>query len=56
VTLGCAIAIVMAYAAGDLATTGADSTYEDPSGTETRATGTVASAGNRTAAITCPTY
>jgi hypothetical protein len=56
VTLGCAIAVVLAYAAGDLATTGADSTYEDPSGTETRATGTVASAGNRTAAITCPTY
>ncbi len=56
VTLGCAISVILAYAAGDLATTGANSTYEDPSGTETRATGTVASAGNRTSAITCPTY
>jgi hypothetical protein len=56
VTLGCAIAVVLAYAAGDLTTAGGDSIYEDPSGTETRATGTVASAGNRTAAITCPTY
>jgi hypothetical protein len=56
VSLGCAIAVVLAYAAGDLATAGSDSTYEDPSGTETRAEGTVASAGNRTAAITCPTY
>ena len=56
VTLGCAIAIVMAYAAGDLATSGSDSVYEDPSGTETRIAGTVVSAGNRTATITCPTY
>lgn len=56
VTLGCAISVVLAYAAGDLATTGSTSTYEDPSGTETRITGTVASAGNRTASVTCPTY
>lgn len=56
VSLGCAIAVVLAYASGDLATSGGNSTYEDPSGTETRSTGTVASAGNRTAAITCPTY
>lgn len=56
VSLGCAIAVVLAYAAGDLTTTGGDSTYEDPSGTETRATGTVSSSGNRAAAISCPTY
>jgi len=56
VTLGCTLAVLLAYAAGDLATTGGDSTYEDPSGTETRITGTVASAGNRTASVTCPSY
>lgn len=56
VSLGCAIAIVLAYAAGDISTSGGNTTYEDPSGAETRVTGTVASAGNRTAAITCPTY
>jgi hypothetical protein len=56
VTLGCAISVILAYAAGDLATTGSTPTYEDPSGTETRATGTIASAGNRTMTITCPTY
>lgn len=56
VTLGCAISVVLAYAAGDLVTTGSNSTYEDPSGTETRITGNVASAGNRTASVTCPSY
>lgn len=56
VSLACALAVLLAYAAGDLATSGADSTYEDPSGTETRVTGTVASDGNRTAAITCPSF
>jgi hypothetical protein len=55
-SLGCTLAALLAYAAGDLATTGSDSTYEDPSGTETRITGTVASAGNRTASVTCPSY
>jgi hypothetical protein len=56
VSLGCALAVVLAYAAGDLTTTTGDSVYEDPSGTETRAEGTVSTAGNRTVAITCPTY
>lgn len=56
VTLGCAISIVLAYAAGDIVTIGTSSTYEETSGTETRISGTVPSAGNRTAAITCPTY
>jgi len=56
VSLGCALAVLLAYASGDIATTGSTTTYEDPSGTETRTTGTVASAGNRTATITCPTY
>jgi hypothetical protein len=56
VSLRCALAVLLAYAAGDISTTGSDSTYEDPSGTETRITGTVASAGNRTATVTCPTY
>jgi hypothetical protein len=56
VSLGCALAVILAYAAGDLATTGTTPTYEDPSGTEARATGTIASTGNRTMTITCPTY
>jgi hypothetical protein len=56
VSLGCAMAVLLAYAAGDLVTTGGSSTYEDPSGTETRITGTVSSAGNRLAAAGCPTY
>lgn len=52
----CAMAANLAYAAGDLATTGSESTYEDPSGTETRITATVTSAGNRLASVTCPSY
>lgn len=56
VSLGCALSVILAYAAGDLATTGTTPTYEDPSGTETRATGTIASTGNRAMTITCPTY
>jgi hypothetical protein len=56
VSLACALAVALAYVSGDLATTGGTSTYEDPSGTETRIEGTVASPGNRLASITCPTY
>lgn len=56
VTLGCALAVLLAYASGDIATSGATTTYEEPSGTETRTTGIVTSNGNRTATITCPTY
>jgi hypothetical protein len=56
VSLGCALAVVLAYTSGDLATVVATSTFEDPSGTETRTTGTVASSGNRAASINCPTY
>jgi hypothetical protein len=56
VSLACALAVLLAYAAGDISTTGGATTYEDPSGNETRISGTVASAGNRTASITCPTF
>jgi hypothetical protein len=56
VSLGCAIAAILAYAAGDVETTGSDSVYEESSGTETRIEGTVAAAGDRVATITCPTY
>ena len=56
VSLGCALAVALAYVAGDLATTAGTSTYEDPSGAETRISGTVVSPGNRAASITCPTY
>jgi hypothetical protein len=55
-SLGCVLAIINAYAAGDVSTTTGTSTYEDPSGTETRIVGTVASDGNRTVTITCPSY
>lgn len=56
VSLGCALSVILAYASGDLSTTGSSSTYRDPSGTETRSSGTVTSNGNRAASITCPTY
>lgn len=56
VSLGCAISVALAYAAGDLSTSSSTSTYKDPSGAETRITGTVSSTGNRAASITCPSY
>lgn len=56
VSLGCALAVLLAYAAGDIATSEGDTDYKDPSGTEERITGTVSSPGNRAASITCPTY
>jgi hypothetical protein len=56
VSLGCALSVLLAYAAGDITTTGGDTDYEDPSGTEERITGTVSSPGNRAASISCPTY
>jgi len=57
ISLGCALAAIVAYAAGDVVTvSGTDSTYEDPSGAETRIEGVAPSAGNRSATITCPTY
>jgi hypothetical protein len=56
VSLGCALSVILAYAAGDLATTGNSPTFEDPSGTETRISGTISSAGNRSMTITCPSY
>lgn len=55
ISLACALAAVLAYVGGDVATTGQNSTYEEPSGVETRISGTTTSAGNRTATITCPT-
>lgn len=54
VTLKCALATDLAYAAGDLTTTSGTSTYKDPSGTANRITGTVSSPGNRLASISCP--
>jgi hypothetical protein len=56
VSLGCALSVLLAYAAGDLATTSNSPTYEDPSGTETRISGAISSAGNRSMTITCPSY
>jgi hypothetical protein len=54
-TLKCVLAVIFAERAGVLSTTGGASTYRDPSGTEIRLTGTVASAGNRgSIAVTCP--
>lgn len=54
--LGCAIAALTAFAAGDISTTSGTTTWRDPSNTEVRISSTVTSAGNRTATITCPTY
>jgi hypothetical protein len=56
ITLGCALASILAYTSGDIATSGANSTYEESTGTETRLTITVSSPGNRVSTITCPTY
>lgn len=56
VTLGCALSVLLAYAAGDLTTTANTPTYRDPSGSETRISGTISSAGNRSMTITCPAY
>lgn len=56
VSLGCALAVILADAAGDVTTTGASSTFRDVSGSETRITGTVSSNGNRLASLTCPGY
>jgi hypothetical protein len=52
----CSLAAILAVVAGDVATTGTSSTFEDPSGTETRAASSQPTAGNRTVTITCPTY
>jgi hypothetical protein len=52
----CALAVALAGIMGDVATSGQNSTYEEASGTETRATTIIVSSGNRTATITCPTY
>lgn len=56
VSLGCMLAVIGSVVAGDVTTTGGNSTFEDAAGNETRATTNVASAGNRTVTITCPTY
>lgn len=56
VTRGCIEAVLLAYAAGDITTSGSTTTYRDPSNGEVRITGTVSSNGNRAATITCPTY
>lgn len=56
ITLGCALASILAYTSGDIATSGANSTYEESTGAETRMTITVTSPGNRVSTITCPSY
>jgi hypothetical protein len=55
ITLACALSAITAYVTGDLSTSGGNSTYKDPSGTEVRITGIVSSPGNRLGTITCPT-
>lgn len=56
ISLGCALASILAINAGDVATTGGNSTFKDHSNAETRVTSIVMSAGNRTVTITCPSY
>jgi hypothetical protein len=56
VSLGCAISVILAYAAGDLSTSMNSPTFRDPSGSETRISGTISSDGNRSLSITCPSY
>lgn len=52
----CSLAVILAAVAGDVATTGTNSTFEESSGTETRLSSAQPTAGNRTVTITCPTY
>ncbi|HXH24042.1 MAG TPA: hypothetical protein VNI78_02260 [Vicinamibacterales bacterium] len=54
-SLACVMSAILAAVAGDVATSGGNSTFEEPSGTETRVSSVVVSAGNRTTTITCPT-
>jgi len=56
ISLGCAIAALLGVVAGDSATSGGNTTFEESTGAETRVTSVVVSAGNRTVTITCPTY
>jgi hypothetical protein len=56
VSLGCKEAIDLAFAAGDITTSGGTTTWRDPSNGEVRIVSTVTSNGNRTSVITCPTY
>jgi hypothetical protein len=55
-SLGCVLAAITAAVAGDVATTGGNSTFEEATGAETRVASVVVTAGNRTTTITCPTY
>lgn len=52
--LKCAMATLLAYAAGDVSTTSGVSTYQDPSATETRIVGTVSGSTRTSITITCP--
>lgn len=56
VTLGCALATILAVNAGDVTTSSGNSTFKDASNAETRVTSVVVSAGNRSASLTCPSY
>jgi hypothetical protein len=54
ITAGCAEAVKLALLGGDFTSVGSTTTFEDPSGTETRAVATYAT-GTRTITVTCPT-
>jgi hypothetical protein len=56
ISLGCSIATLLGVLAGDSATSGGNTTFEEHTGTETRLTSVIVSAGNRTVTITCPSY
>ncbi len=55
ITLGCALAAILAREAGDWAGT-TSVVYQDATGTETRVTVDLATADQRDGTITCPTY
>jgi hypothetical protein len=55
VSARCAMAAILAFAAGDWTSSGSTATFEDASGSETRIEQTTAT-GSRSVTITCPTY
>jgi len=52
----CMMALIGAYAAGDLGTSGGTSTWRDANGAEVRITTTISANGVRNNTITCPSY
>lgn len=55
VSARCMLSAIFAYTSGDIVTVGNTTTYEESTGAETRMVITIASAGNRTTVVTCPT-